>query len=542
MSDSQTEVQTLTVYGLRGRIVTMDENSRIFQNGVIYIRDGIIVNVVENENLPRPTGFEACPVIRTQGTIYPGMIELHNHLSYNIVPIWNVPQKYGNRAEWAGSIEKRKSIYGPVKLLTDVEGYTSAIIRYVECKCLLAGVTTSQGITLSGANGIEKKYRGLVRNIEEPDNDGLPKTGTKIPDVEDAPAFLKQLRKWQALVLHLSEGVDSIARQHFLSLKLPDGTWAITDALIGIHSTGLQADDFKTLKAFGGSMVWSPLSNLLLYGQTADVKAAKEQGVMIALGSDWSPSGSKNLLWELKVARLYSQNAGDLFSDEELVQMVTTNPARMLKWHRLVGSIESGKLADLLVIGGVSGDPYQKLVECHEGDIRLVVIGGTARYGTLKLTAALGQTGEVWQLGSRKRVLNLNDVPDETINTLTLAEARRRLQSGLQNLPNPPAVPDKQTMIAPRIGHIGVKEKWTLDLDNDGTDASELRPLASTNASILSAESQVAVVPLNHLVEPIELDELTVFEAPAKYFNRIRQQINLPAFIQESLFKFFRSK
>ena len=55
-------------------------------------------------------------------------------------------------------------------------------------------------------------------------------------------------------------------------------------------------------------MIWSPLSNLLLYGGTAHVDAAREAGVTIGLGSDWSPTGSKNLLGELKVAWLYSQH------------------------------------------------------------------------------------------------------------------------------------------------------------------------------------------------------------------------------------------
>ncbi len=57
------------------------------------------------------------------------------------------------------------------------------------------------------------------------------------------------------------------------------------------------------------SIVWSPLSNLLLYGGTARVEAAKAAGVTIGLGSDWSPSGSKNLLGELKVAWLYNQQS-----------------------------------------------------------------------------------------------------------------------------------------------------------------------------------------------------------------------------------------
>jgi cytosine/adenosine deaminase-related metal-dependent hydrolase len=54
--------------------------------------------------------------------------------------------------------------------------------------------------------------------------------------------------------------------------------------------------DFDVLAAHGSAMIWSPLSNLLLYGGTARIDAAQAAGVAIGLGSDWSPSGSKNLL------------------------------------------------------------------------------------------------------------------------------------------------------------------------------------------------------------------------------------------------------
>ena len=105
-------------------------------------------------------------------------------------------------------------------------------------------------------------------------------------------------------------------------------------------------------------MIWSPLSNLLLYGKTADVVAAKTEGVRIGIGSDWSPSGSKNLLGELKVARLVSASLGNVFSDREIVAMATTNAASILQWDRVLGSLEAGKRADLIVVDGTSGDAY----------------------------------------------------------------------------------------------------------------------------------------------------------------------------------------
>ena len=88
-------------------------------------------------------------------------------------------------------------------------------------------------------------------------------------------------------------------------------------AVAGRASTASRSKpaDFQVMAANGASMVWSPFSNLLLYGQTANVAAAVAAGIAgapfkIGLGSDWSPSGSKSLFGELKVARVYSQNNG----------------------------------------------------------------------------------------------------------------------------------------------------------------------------------------------------------------------------------------
>jgi 5-methylthioadenosine/S-adenosylhomocysteine deaminase len=43
--------------------------------------------------------------VATGDTLYPGMIELHNHLAYNAVPLWRVPKRYqhngsGSRSLW----------------------------------------------------------------------------------------------------------------------------------------------------------------------------------------------------------------------------------------------------------------------------------------------------------------------------------------------------------------------------------------------------------------------------------------------------------
>ena len=179
----------------------------------------------------------------------------------------------------------------------------------------------------------------------------------------------------------MSEGVDKTARCWFQRLKMVNGDWAINDAFCGIHNTALLEEDLHLIAQRQGSMVWSPLSNYLLYGDTVKLDAVKRSGILTALGSDWAPSGSKNLLGELKVAWLANQENGALFSAEELVAMVTINPARIAHWDSLLGSIEAGKRADLIAINGQTGNDFMRLIEARETSVTLVTIDGVPRAG-----------------------------------------------------------------------------------------------------------------------------------------------------------------
>ena len=125
-------------------------------------------------------------------------------------------------------------------------------------------------------------------------------------------------------------------------------------------------------------MVWSPMSNLLLYGATSRVKSARENGVRIGLGSDWAVSGSKNLLGELKVARLASDELQTGFSDRDIVAMPTRDAASILGWEQVLGSIRPGARADLIVLDGTPDDPYRTLIGALETSLTLVMINGVA--------------------------------------------------------------------------------------------------------------------------------------------------------------------
>ena len=544
-------------YRLEGRIVTMNHASDVIDDGVICVEDGTIV-AVQRRGKKLPEGFARTPSHRTGDTIYPGLMDLHNHLAYNVLPMWSVPKRYTNRDQWGRHKDYRKLISGPMNVLGKTDGYIQAVVRYTEVKCLVGGVTTSQGVRLFSNASAPRFYKGFVRNVEKSDDDGLPNARARIGDVEaeKAESFLDSLRTASTLLLHLSEGRDERARSHFLALHIEDDDWAITDALGGIHSAALQPEDFDVLAGRGASMVWSPLSNLLLYGETADVVAAHQAGTTIGIGSDWSPSGSKNLLGELKVAHLVSKDLGGAFTTEEIVRMATTNAARILKWDDGLGSIEPGKRADFVAINGKrSADPYLHLITARETGVTLVVINGVPRYGQQRLMTEMlphfpeteggdSPTGERLRVGSSRRILNLptSDV-DPLVADLTYDEARKRLADGMSRLSDLAKQLEDPNLAAAVLGatvdasprQADGRTYWFLDLDHEEQPGEAHRPHLTYEGMATGAFTQTAAgPPLSELLEPVSLDPLTVADEDG-YFERLASQPNLPDYIKMGL-------
>lgn len=528
-----------TLQALHGRVVTMDARRKVFRDGVVYIHGNCIVAVAHADD-PVPEGFERVRVTRTGGTLYPGLIDLHNHLAYNALALWQVPRLYGNRDQWGAHADYRRLISGPMTVLGKTEGFPAAIARYTECKCLFGGVTTSQGIRLNSNAGMGTFYKGFLRNPEVSDGDGMPAAHARIGDVaaRDRDKFRDMLESKSALLLHLSEGTDARARSHFLSLVAKPGKPALAKSLVGIHCVALQAGDFRQMHGKGASMVWSPLSNLLLYGGTTDIAAARKAGMRIGLGADWSPSGSKNLLGEMKVARIMARRQKAKCSDGDIVAMATCDAAAIICWDTQVGSLEAGKRADILVVRGIDRPSYAQLLEARETDIVLVLVDGVRRYGLARLVGA-GSHREVCKVGGLKRTLNLSGVSAAPLQPMSLAAATRKLRDGLQDLVAlAKQIENPRTRRAMRM----TSPAWTLELEEEEPAGVSIRarfdgvgiamPKRALGVSAFASE------PLSKLLGPMALDPLTAADDP-DFVETIASHPNIPAPVRRSLRRAF---
>jgi cytosine/adenosine deaminase-related metal-dependent hydrolase len=149
-----------------------------------------------------------------------------------------------------------------------------------------------------------------------------------------------------------------------------------------IHAIGLSDKDIRDIARKKSNIVWCPNSNIFMFKRTGNVKKWMASRINVSLGTDSPQSGGMNLLDELHFAKkvlrkMYKKE----IDDKSLVLMVTVNAARSFRIDKDLGSLEPGKIADLVAIKGKVEKPYTSLVKAELEDISLVVHKGKPVYG-----------------------------------------------------------------------------------------------------------------------------------------------------------------
>jgi 5-methylthioadenosine/S-adenosylhomocysteine deaminase len=344
--------------------------------------------------------------------VMPGLIDLHNHLAYNTLPLWTEPGQlspFAHHNSWTRAETYAASTTWPAYAL--ITACPQELLAYVEAKAIVGGTTSIQGSPPKN----RPRDGWLVRNIED-ETFGSGNANLIYASVLTAkPAALAErankMRSGSAFIYHCSEGQrGSIVAREFIDAE---AAGCLQPRFIAVHTNAVDPAVYAHWQSTG-TIAWSPFSNLWLYGQTTDVPAARAVGINVCLGSDWAPSGTKNVLGELKSARLTSDHLGWRLTDHDLARMATCLPGDSLAraWGRQLGRLQPGAQADLLVINAKRGaDAFRTIVEATEEDVDLVVINGQRRYGTPDLMSG-ANTVTTLTVGSRPMQLSLSQPSD----------------------------------------------------------------------------------------------------------------------------------
>ncbi len=421
---------------IRGNIVTPDG---VFSGAWLDIRDGRIVHIErEKPDLP------GVPALETSDLVFPGFIDLHNHPAFNIFPRWTPPRKFPNRYAWRDWDVYRARIETPARAIQTAENFCD-IDEYVEVKGLIGGTTSMIGF--SGRDPATPQpdcIKGLIRNLDAYTGFYGPDQGHErivnsigiLPRDMDADSAARIAQGIAAggidlLAIHIAEGLPEDA-ESAQELDMLEARGLLTAHTALIHSVGLSPSQLARVHRAGASIVWSPRSNFELYGATANVAAAFREGVTISLAPDWSPSGSDNMLDEIKYAWGVSRNRLDgLFSARQLVEMASSVPARVARIDDKVGTLAPGMLADFFLVHPqtktAAAGPYGSIADGTVTDIDLVVISGIPTYGTPDFLRTLGVKTEPLTVCGAHRALNADALPDGPY-----AQVEARLQAKMK--------------------------------------------------------------------------------------------------------------
>lgn len=362
----------------------------IYHGGQVLVSDAGKIACVGCDCAPKGPG--ATTITCPSGVISPGLINTHDHITYTQNdPYTDTGERYEHRHDW------RKGHDGHTKIATP-GGATSDEVRWGELRFLMGGATSIVG---SGAAS------GLLRNLDRADQEGLGQpqvhfetfplgdsSGSELTKGCGYPGIFKTsaIANDDAFLPHISEGIETSAHNEFLCVSAADnGGQDLTQPQSAfIHSIGLTAADYAAMAKDDTAVIWSPRSNITLYGDTALVTAAARIGVEIALGTDWVATGSMNMLRELRCAdELNTSYYGGFFTDEELWAMTTSSAASVTATSDVIGVLAEGKVADIAIFNGAVHKNHRAVIDAEPQDVALVMRGGKVLYGDANVVGAV---------------------------------------------------------------------------------------------------------------------------------------------------------
>lgn len=350
--------------------------------------------------------------------VSPGLINAHDHITFDEnPPMAPSDVRYEHRHDWRFGGD-------PITAPSNEHGVDG--VRWTEVRQLLAGTTAILGSGFAP---------GLVRNLDSGPNigDGLRSVFADTFPLGDSSGGYRPSCGWRygsdafqlqgrVYVPHVAEGINDRAAEEFACMSRPDG--GVRDYLTSnasfVQGIALTAMDYARMAEDGAGLIWSPRTSLSLFGHTALVPVLHRLGGRVALGTDWTVTGSSSVLRELAcAAEINEQGWQGYFSDEALWRMVTADAAAVLHQPRL-GVLAVGMLADIAVFRAESGQTHDAVVRAVPGDVALVMRTGTPLFGDADVVAGLGVSCDAIDVCERPSMLCLSDA-DTTWSDLQAA-------------------------------------------------------------------------------------------------------------------------
>ena len=396
---------------VNAQIVTVDKSASVIENGSLVIGGDGSIRALSSTSIAN----NASETIDANGAIVmPGLINAHTHLGMTLFRGLGDDMSLEDFLAPLMPAEVRVLNYEAVHSGTELAalesllgGITTSLDMYYLPDAALA-VAKSSGMRLqTGPNFLESdgpeplkfadRLKWATQWLEAP-RDTIGTTGWVAPHstyllseeqlrvlADLAARFVARIR------VHASETVGEmqlVAKRHGgrTPIQVLDDTKLLRRAVLA-HGVHLSDHDIELIAQNSATVVHCPASNFKLASGVARILDLQRAGVNVALGTDGPASGNDIDLWiAIRLAgymqKTFAKNPAVLPA-VELVRMATINGARALQLDHMIGSLEVGKRADIIVLDAASPsltpnfDPHTTIATCvTRADVRHVIVDG----------------------------------------------------------------------------------------------------------------------------------------------------------------------
>ncbi|WP_330112687.1 amidohydrolase (plasmid) [Cetobacterium somerae] len=394
-----------------GTVLTMDKNNKVINNGVVIIKDNKIISVGNKELLKV---YSAKKIIDAEnGIIMPGMINTHNHLP--MIAFRGLGEEgIKNRLfAYFFPLEGEKlnrdliykaTIHGSIDMaLSGVTTYADMYYHVDEMAKATkdVGIRGVLGETVIKFPVVDAKtpYGGIeyaINFIEEYKNDDLiiPAFGPHAPytvskeKMQEIENLSKQYNV--PIMIHVGEFDDEDKRLNLKNksvIEYMDSIGVLNNRVLLAHAIHLNEKDLDIIKKREASIAYNPMANAK--GATGIARAYEmlNKNIKVGLGTDGPMSSNqvdlfRTLSYASSMQRL-KYNDRTIMTPDVVVKMATIGGAQALNLDKKIGSIEPGKLADIVIIETKSPnmmpnyDPFATLVfQANPSNVDTTIVNG----------------------------------------------------------------------------------------------------------------------------------------------------------------------
>jgi 5-methylthioadenosine/S-adenosylhomocysteine deaminase len=406
--------QSVDLIIANGIVVTVDADERVLNPGSVAIRGNTIAAVGPAEQIAAT--FRSSDTIDARGrVVMPGLINTHTHAPMVLyrglgddLALMDWLQKYIFPAEaktvspafvrTGTELAVLEMIRSGTTTYVDMYYFEEEIAR-VSKRAGMRGVLGQTVIEFPVADA-KTPADALARSeafIREFQKDALitPAVAPHAVYTNDAPSLTAArdlARKYDVpLVIHLAETEAeiplSLARHKARPVAALEALGVFTARVIAAHGVWIQPDEIQLLKQRGVGVAHNPESNMKLASGTAPVPQYLEADVALGLGTDGAASNNDLDMFEAmrQAAFLHKLQSKDprVVSARVALGMATRGGARVIGRAQDLGSLEAGKLADVIVVRMDQPrqtpmyDPISHLVYAtHGDDVDTTIVNG----------------------------------------------------------------------------------------------------------------------------------------------------------------------